>query len=163
MTFEITEETVTTTIFKVDGKEFISKESAEEYIKKAGARLNYVFFAVQEAPDLTEGRGFQRKTVYAVKKTKHPSVGLAEQALIQYLFDSNGQKALADAYGTPSVLWNIRERQMFDTIEDMETWVSKELAPLPAYANPCFNKPNQTVMYVSEFGKQLFDDDTERG
>lgn len=88
-----------------DGKEFLSKKDCEDYEKKEASKR---FFAVWHTPDLTEGRGFQRKTVFCVEPYGWSGYSTFE-AMKDYCIRKFGRK-LAFVQGvSPTENWSLKE------------------------------------------------------
>lgn len=88
-----------------DGREFTSKKDCEDWEKHYSELMkNLAYFSVLHSNELTEGRGFQAQTLYAV--VGQPNSGCpAESLLLHYLF--TGHKGVVTKwYGdSPALLW----------------------------------------------------------
>lgn len=111
----------TVEVYEVGGKEFIDRKEAEEYEKQLKEVLDYSYYPVTHAPDLTEGRGYYKSMIVAVKPYHSGNV------VIHYLCNTFG-KPLEFVMGVaPIDNWIVGKKVKFDTISGLAKFMNKEV------------------------------------
>lgn len=142
----IIETTKTVPVYTVGGREFLDRAEAEAYLRKRDAPLRYTYFTVDHAFEHTEGRGYQARTILAVKPDgREPSpVNAAAAATVWCL--ANLGKLITEWYGRPLVEWSLSGGQRFECIEELDAFLA-------------VHKPRQHFrvegpVYIDGFGNQ---------
>ena len=88
-----------------DGREFTSEQDCKEWeAHYSKLKKNLAFFRVNHSPDLTEGRGMQRTTLYGVVADEGSGTS-AETLLLQHLFVQNKGAVTKWYCDAPHALW----------------------------------------------------------
>lgn len=91
-----------------DGREFTSEKDCkdwEEHYRKL--KKNLAYFSVNHSPDLTEGRGMQRTTLYGVLADEGSGTP-SQTLLLHYLFEANKGAVTKWYCDAPHALWRHR-------------------------------------------------------
>jgi hypothetical protein len=111
---EISKKTID--VYTVEGQEFLDKKQAEDYEKELQKELDYTYFTVMYAPDLTEGRGHERAMTLAV-----PGY-IPQTTAMQYCFNHIG-KPLEFAQGcSPIENWVLSVGKKFESRKDLQNF-----------------------------------------
>lgn len=108
-------------VYSVGGKEFLTLKEAEDYKNLLVERLNFTYHTITYAPDLTEGRGYYKKVIVGVEK------GYNKNTLIHFLTSTLGKPIVKVMGVSPTDSWLIKEEQDFNTIEDLENFLNREV------------------------------------
>lgn len=102
-----------------DGREFTSEQDCKEWeAHYSKLKKNLAFFRVNHSPDLTEGRGMQRTTLFGVVADEGSGTS-AETLLLHYLVENNKGVVTRWYCEAPHALWRHRSisEAEFDSIQ----------------------------------------------
>lgn len=89
-----------------DGREFTSEQDCKEWeAHYSKLKKNLAFFRVNHSPDLTEGRGMQRTTLFGVVADEGSGTS-AETLLLHYLVENNKGVVTRWYCDAPHALWH---------------------------------------------------------
>lgn len=134
-------------IYVVDGKKFLDKEQAKSYNDKLNEQLKYVYYNVAYSPDLTEGRGFYKKTTLAIMED-YPADAIA----LQYCVKTFGNPLEFVMGVSPMANWVLTKIGKFDTLNELTKMLKQEVSiGIGSYRK----KSKRQVIYVNKFGKEV--------
>ena len=137
---------ITTPVYTVGGKEFLTLKEAQDYITSLEERLEYTYYTVVCKPDLTEGRGYYDSIIVGVKK------GYTKNALIQYLYTTFGSPIGKVMGLAPMDNWVYDKGQVFGTLEELNTFLNKEVNVGVGYSRKA---KVLDVFYIDEAGELI--------
>lgn len=133
-------------VYIVEGKKFTDLAQAKRYEKMLEKKLAYVYYLITHNPDLTEGRGYYKKSILAIPNN------CSTNALFQYLIDNMGEPIVSVMGVSPIDNWIIGEPRKFETIEALEKFLrTKETMGIGDFRED--KKPR--LIYLNEVGKEI--------
>lgn len=137
---------VTTPVYKVGNKEFLTLKEAEEYVATLEERLGYTYYTVVCKPDLTEGRGYYDAIIVGVQE------GYTKNALTQYLITTFGNPIGKVMGLAPMDNWVYDNGQVFTTLEELNKFLNKEVSVGVGH----YRKPKVLeVVYIDNAGELI--------
>lgn len=144
---EINEKVKSVKIYEVEGKEFTDKKQAEEHLANLKKELSFTYYVVSHSPDLTEGRGYQRKSKIAVAGSRHNY-----ESLMHYLSKRFGSPLEFIQGVEPIPNYSISSSNKFDNLRDLDNFKSSIV-----YAGLGLNREKEVteITYVNSKGEEM--------